>query len=78
MSALLDSLCEHRAFGPLRCILPCWPIYNPFTEDWALLARALKTARMQHGDEFSESEMELLVSLQHFAEEVLDRHRRGL
>jgi len=71
MEKLLDSLCAQRAYRPLRTILPHYPILNGFTDEWANLANALKTARMQHQTDLGESDMELVISLQHAAESVL-------
>jgi hypothetical protein len=48
MERLLDSLCAQRAYGPLRTLLPHYPIPNGFTDEWVNLANALKTVRMQN------------------------------
>jgi hypothetical protein len=72
MTALLDSLCARRALDPLRVLLPHWPIYNRLTDEWAELAAALKTTRVQYRERLSEEELELVISLQHAAEAALD------
>ena len=73
MNALLDSLCERRALDPLRTLLPHWPMYNGLTDEWAGLAAALKTARVQHRDRLIDEELQLVISLQHAAEAALER-----
>jgi len=75
MDTLLDSLCAARALGPLRTLLPHWPMPNGFTDEWAGLAAALKTVRMQHRDALSAADFDLLVSLQHAAESTLEGKR---
>ena len=60
MDALLDSLCAARALKPLRTLLPHWPVLNGFTDEWAALATALKTVRMQQRDSVSAADMELI------------------
>lgn len=71
MEKLLDSLCAQRAYGPLRTILPHYPMLNGFTDEWVNLAEALKTVRMQNKTELAEIDMELVISLQHAAESAL-------
>ena len=71
MENLLDSLCAHRAYGPLRALLPSYPLLNGFTDEWVNLASALKTVRVQHRDALTPTEMELVISLQHAAESAL-------
>ena len=73
MTALLDSLCARRALDPLRVLLPHWPMHMELTDEWAELATALKTTRVQHRDRLSEEELELVISLQHAAEDALER-----
>jgi hypothetical protein len=72
MAALLDSLCGARALGPLRTLLPHWPMPNGFTDELAELAAALKTVRMQQHKALSSADMELVISLQHAAESALE------
>jgi hypothetical protein len=72
MENLLDSLCAQRAYGPLRTLLPHYPLPNGFTDEWVSLARALKTVRVQHRDGLSLGVMELVISLQHAAESAVD------
>jgi hypothetical protein len=71
MERLLDSLCAQRAYGPLRTILPHYPIPNGFTDEWVNLANALKTVRMQDRTGLHPEDMELVISLQHAAESAL-------
>jgi hypothetical protein len=68
MEKLLDSLCAQRAYGPLRTILPHYPVLNGFTDEWMNLASALKTVRIQNRTELRQSDMELVIFLQHAAE----------
>ena len=75
MDTLLDSLCAARALGPLRTLLPHWPMPNAFTDEWAALAAALKTVRMQQHDSLSTTDLELVVALQHAAESALGGRR---
>ena len=72
MAALLDSLCAKRALGPLRTLLPHWPMPNGFTDELMALAAALKTVRMQQHGTLSPVDMELVISLQHAAESALE------
>ena len=72
LASLVDSLCELRALGSLRELLPHYPMHMGLTDEWAGLARALKTVRVQHGKNLPERQMELVVSLQHAAESALD------
>jgi hypothetical protein len=71
MERLLDSLCAQRAYGPLRTILPHYPIPNGFTDEWGNLANALKTIRMRNRTDLRPEDMELVISLQHAAESAL-------
>jgi len=71
MEKLLDSLCAQRAYRPLRTILPHYPILNGFTDEWVNLASALKTVRTQNKAELGETDMQLVISLQHAAESAL-------
>jgi hypothetical protein len=73
MTALIDGLCERRSLAPLRVLLPHYPMLNGLTDEWAELAAALKTVRMQHRDVLSEAEMDRVVALQHAAESALER-----
>ncbi len=75
MDALLDSLCAARAYGPLRTLLPHWPMPNGFTNEWAALAGALKTVRMQERNSLGATDFESVVSLQHAAESALGGNR---
>jgi hypothetical protein len=74
MGELIDVLCERRALNPLRVLLPHYPMHNGLTDEWAELAAALKTVRVQHSNDLSESELNRVISLQHVAENAL-RHR---
>ena len=71
MENLLDSLCAHRAYGPLRTLLPNYPLPNGFTDEWINLANALKTVRVQNRDALTPGELELVIWLQHAAEAAL-------
>ena len=71
MENLLDSLCAHRAYGPLRTLLPNYPMPNGFTDEWVNLANALKTVRAQHRDALTPGELELVISLQHATESAV-------
>jgi len=73
MSELIDVLCERRALKPLRVLLPHYPMPNGLTDAWADLAGALKTVRVQHSNDLSERELNSVISLQHAAENALDR-----
>ena len=48
-------------------------MHMELTDEWAELATALKTTRVQHRDRLSEEELELVISLQHTAEDALER-----
>jgi hypothetical protein len=71
MENLLDSLCAHRAYGPLRTLLPNYPMPNGFGDEWVKLANALKTVRAQHRDALTPGELELVISLQHATESAV-------
>ena len=74
MASLIDALCERRALDPLRVLLPHYPMHNGLTDEWAGLAAALKTVRIQHRAVLPEVEMNRVVTLQHAAESALE-HR---
>jgi hypothetical protein len=71
MERLLDALCVQRAYGPLRTLLPHYPMPNGFTDEWVNLANALKTVRTQNRTGLRPEDMELVISLQHAAESAL-------
>jgi hypothetical protein len=73
MTALIDRLCESRAIGPLRVLLPHYPMTNGFTDEWAALAGALKTVRAQHHEGLPGAELDRVIALQHAAEHALER-----
>lgn len=73
MAALIDALCERRALDPLRVLLPHFPMHNGLTDDWAGLANALKTVRIQYREVLPEVEMNRVIALQHAAESALER-----
>ena len=73
MAALIDTLCERRALDPLRALLPHYPMYNGLTDEWAELAAALKTVRVQHHAGLPEAVLNRVISLQHAAEGALGR-----
>ena len=73
MAKLIDGLCERRALGPLRELLPHYPMPNGFTDEWAALAQALKTVRVQHRNALPQAELDRLVVLQHAAECAVER-----
>jgi hypothetical protein len=73
MTELLNSFCDHHAWGPLRTILPHFPMPNGFTDELGALAAALKTVRVQHGKGLTPGEMAQLIELQHAAEAALAR-----
>ncbi len=74
MESLLGSLCAHRAYGPLRTLLPHYPLPNGFTDEWINLANALQTVRVQNRDVLTSGQLELVISLQHAAESALGSH----
>jgi hypothetical protein len=73
MDLLLDSLCATRSLGPLRVLLPCYPMPNGFTDEAGQLLMALRTVRAQHREDLSEEQVNLLISLQHSAEFTLGK-----
>ena len=73
MSGLIDVLCERRALNPLRVLLPHYPMHSGLTDEWADLAVALKTVRVQYSKDLSETELDSVISLQHAAENALER-----
>ena len=68
----VDALCELKALGPLRVLLPHWPMSMGLTDEWVELARALKTVRVQHAGQIPEELMDRLASLQHAAESAVN------
>jgi hypothetical protein len=72
MAKFIDGLCERRALGPLRDRLPHYPMPNGFSDEWAALAQALKTVRVQHRDALPQVDLDRLVALQHAAESALE------
>jgi hypothetical protein len=75
LGKLIDSLCEKRTLDALRVLLPHYPLLNGLTDEWAGVALALKTVRMQYGSAVSPDDMNLVVALQHAAESALDRRQ---
>ncbi len=73
MDALIDALCDRRALGPLRVLLPHYPMHNGLTDEWAELAAALKTVRVQHNSGLPDAVLNRVISLQHAAEGALGR-----
>ena len=73
MTRLLNSLCDHHAWGPLRTILPHYPMPNGFSDELTGLTTALKTVRMQRHNELTADELKQLIELQHVAEARLHR-----
>jgi hypothetical protein len=71
MDALVEELCATRSLGPLRTLLPHWPMPNGFTDELVGLAEALKTVRVQQSQALSAKSMELVVALQQAAESGL-------
>jgi hypothetical protein len=71
MDALVEELCAMRSLGPLRTLLPHWPMPSGFRDEWFGLAGALKTVRMQQPQALSARSMELVVSLLQAAESAL-------
>ena len=72
MTKLIDGLCERRALGPLRELLPHFPMPNGFSDEWAALASALKTVRTRYREGFTDVEFNRLVTLQRAAESALE------
>ena len=68
LGQLIDGWCERRALKPLRAILPYYPLPNGFTEDWALLAKSLKTIRVQFANDLALGELDQVIELQHLVE----------
>ena len=70
---LIDSWCERRALEPLRVILPCYPLTSGLTDEWALLAKSIKTIRVQFASDLAAAELEQVIELQHLAESAVYR-----
>ena len=73
MSKLLNRFCDTRAWGPLRVLLPAYPMAMGLTDEVSELARALKQLRVQFGTQLDPADFDLLVSLQHAVEDALDQ-----
>lgn len=73
LSDLLGAWCDRRAFNLLRVVLSSYPVGLGLTDEWAKLAKALKTVRMLYGSELSDIEMNKIVEAQHFAEAIVYR-----
>jgi hypothetical protein len=72
MDTLIESWCASRSLGPLRIVLPHWPMPNGFSDELVALTRALRTVRIQHRASLSAVDFERIVSLQHIAESALE------
>jgi hypothetical protein len=73
LSDLLGAWCDRRALNLLRVVLSSYPVGLGLTDEWANLAKALKTIRMMYGSELSDIEMDKIVEAQHFAEAIVYR-----
>ena len=73
LAALVDAWCERRELDLLRLILCSYPRVSVLTDEWASLATALKTIRVQHSASLKEPEFESVVNLLHIAEGVVYR-----
>ncbi len=73
LSSLIDGWCERRELNLLSIILRAYPRVSGLTDEWAALAHALKTIRMQHPNLLAVGELDTVVKLQHFAESVVYR-----
>ena len=71
LETLVNSWCDRREIALLRVILRAYPRMTGLTDEWGDLATALKTIRIRHWSRLTESEQEMLISLQHVAEGVL-------
>ena len=73
MLALLNAWCDRRALGPLRIVLPHYPMHNGFTDEHIALSNALKTVRSQLGSTLPAQEFDKVVMLLHTLESALSR-----
>lgn len=73
LQQLINGWCERRALDPLREILPCYPLVSGLTDEWASLAKSLKTIRVQFAKELEPAELESVIELQQLAESAVYR-----
>lgn len=71
LDSLVDAWCERRQLKPLSIILRVYPRVSGLTDEWAELASALKTIRVQHSNLLESDELNKVVELQQFAENVI-------
>jgi Ser/Thr protein kinase RdoA (MazF antagonist) len=73
LATLIDAWCERRELKLLRIILGAYPRVSGLTDEWAELAKALKTIRAQHSSLLKTAEFETVVELLHIAEGIAYR-----
>ncbi len=73
LAELIDIWCERRALDPLRIVLPHSVLVSGLTDEWADLAGALKTVRVQHFASLQPDEVDRVVELQHLVEALVYR-----
>jgi hypothetical protein len=73
LGVLVDAWCDRRQLKLLRIILGSYPRVSGLTDEWADLAKALKTIRVQHPSLLVLGEIDRVIELQHIAESVVFR-----
>jgi len=65
LDRLADSLCERRAFRPLRFLLQGYPLHSPLSDGWFDLLNALKDIKgLCHNDTTTEEQAWLREAIQ--------------
>lgn len=75
LKVLVEAWCDRREYTPLRVILQAYPRITGLTDEWADLAKALKTIRFECPRRLTPDELIEVADLQKQAEWVLKRPR---
>jgi len=72
---LVDRWCERRALGPLRHILPVYPLINALSDGWFELYRGLKNVKVFCKKELLPEEEEILRAAMNLLAGAFDRQK---
>jgi hypothetical protein len=70
---LINSWCNRRCLGALRCILKGWPLISGLTDDWARLMTSLQDVQAFARNEIDNLELELIQKCEAFTNRIVYR-----